>query len=114
MKYSEKVVEMAPSAAARMMRSSDHPKRKAGRRPHDSRMKTYTPPVRGKAPATSAMVSAPQSAKIPPMTQIERKGSGPGSLSAIPAGERKMPEPIVEPTRTATALHKPSRRGSAE
>src|SRR5687768_11924708 len=46
MKYSENVVEMAPSAAARMMRSSDHPKRKAGRRPHDSRMNTYTPPVR--------------------------------------------------------------------
>jgi hypothetical protein len=32
----------------------------------------------------------------------------------MPAGERKIPEPIVEPTRTATALHIPSRRGSEE
>jgi hypothetical protein len=32
----------------------------------------------------------------------------------MPAGERKIPEPIVEPTRTAIALHNPSRRGSEE
>jgi hypothetical protein len=32
----------------------------------------------------------------------------------MPAGERKIPEPIVEPTRTATALHSPSRRGRDE
>jgi hypothetical protein len=30
------------------------------------------------------------------------------------AGDRKIPEPIVEPTRTATALHNPRRRGSDE
>jgi hypothetical protein len=35
-------------------------------------------------------------------------------LSAMLAGDRKIPEPIVEPTRTATALHRPSRRGSEE
>src|SRR5207237_10829947 len=40
------------------------------------------------------------------------KGSGPGSLAAIPAGERKIPEPMVEPTRTATELQRPSRRGN--
>src|SRR6476469_8074234 len=97
-----------------MMTSSDQPKRNAGRRPHDSRMKTYTPPVRGNAPATSASVSAPQRTKIPPVTQMARSGSGPGSLSAMPAGERKIPEPMVEPTRTAMALHIPSRRGSAD
>src|SRR5256885_16442672 len=41
-------------------------------------------------------------------------GSGPGSLSAMPAGDRKIPDPMVEPTRTATALQRPSRRGSAD
>ena len=30
----------------------------------------------------------------------------------MPAGERKMPEPIVVPMTTATALQRPSRRGS--
>jgi hypothetical protein len=31
----------------------------------------------------------------------------------MPAGERKMPEPMVLPTRIATALQSPMRRGSA-
>ena len=30
----------------------------------------------------------------------------------MPAGERKMPEPMVLPTRIATALQSPMRRGS--
>jgi hypothetical protein len=34
-------------------------------------------------------------------------------LSAIPAGDRKIPEPIVVPTRTAMALHSPKRRGNS-
>jgi hypothetical protein len=41
-------------------------------------------------------------------------GNGPGILSAIPAGDRKIPDPIVDPTTTAMALHKPMRRGSPE
>jgi len=41
-------------------------------------------------------------------------GNGPGSRSAIPAGERKIPDPTVDPTRTATALQRPIRRGNAE
>jgi hypothetical protein len=31
----------------------------------------------------------------------------------MPAGDRKMPEPIVVPTRTAIALQSPSRRGNS-
>src|ERR1700693_1534668 len=114
MKYSENVVEIAPRAAARMSTSSAQPKRKAGSLLHASRMKTETPPVRGSAPAISASVNAPQRANIPPVSQIANSGSGPGSLSAMLAGDRKIPEPIVEPTRTATALHNPRRRGSDE
>jgi hypothetical protein len=34
-------------------------------------------------------------------------GPGAGRRSATDAGVRKMPEPIVDPTTTATALHKP-------
>jgi len=35
-------------------------------------------------------------------------------LSAMPAGDRKIPEPMVEPMSTATALKRPRRRGSRE
>src|SRR4051794_20069216 len=72
------------------------------------------PPVFGYSPASSARVSAPHNTKIPPPTQIAASGSGPGNLSAIPAGDRKIPDPIVDPTRTATALHIPRRRGRAD
>jgi hypothetical protein len=41
-------------------------------------------------------------------------GSGPGTRSAIPAGDLKIPDPIADPTTTAIALHKPSRRGRLE
>jgi len=77
-------------------------------RPQPSRMKTYAPPVSGKAPDSSASVSAPHSANSPPATHTAINGSGPGNLSVTPAGDRKMPEPIVEPMSTATALHRPS------
>ena len=75
-------------------------------------MKTYAPPVSGNAPESSASVSAPQSANSPPAIQTAMSGSGPGSLSAMPAGDRKIPEPIVEPMSTATALQRPSWRWS--
>ncbi len=32
----------------------------------------------------------------------------------MPAGERNIPDPTVDPTRTATALQRPIRRGNAE
>jgi hypothetical protein len=43
-----------------------------------------------------------------------RRGSGPGIRSAMPAGDRKMPDPIVDPTTTAVALQTPIRRGRPE
>src|SRR5690348_11379625 len=96
-----------------MTESSAQPKRKAGNSPHPSRMYAYIPPVRGYAPATSARARAPQSAKSPPTAQTVSIGAGPGSFAAIPAGERKIPEPIVDPTRTATAVQRPILRGRA-
>jgi len=38
--------------------------------------------------------------------------TGPGKRVATPAGERKMPDPMVDPMRTAVALQNPSRRWS--
>jgi hypothetical protein len=46
------------------------------------------------------------------MVQMISSGSGPGIRSAIPAGDRKIPEPMVDPTTTAIALQRPIRRGS--
>src|SRR5215831_17152758 len=96
-----------------MIASSAHPKRNAGRRPQALRMKTKIPPVSGNAPATSASVSAPQSATTPPAIQTPKRGSGPGRRFVTLAGVRKMPDPIVMPMTTAMALHSPRRRGSS-
>src|SRR5688572_4095181 len=68
------------------------------------------PPERGKEAASSAYVNAPHNTTTPPRTQA-RKNSGTSSMRcATVAGVRKIPEPIVDPTSTATALHRPSRR----
>lgn len=59
-------------------------------------------------------MSAPHREKIPPVTQTASSGNGPGNLSAIPAGDLKIPDPIVLPTKTAIALQSPNWRGSVE
>src|SRR2546428_163893 len=70
------------------------------------------PPERGNSAASSAYVSAPHSVTAPPSTQLRRNSGTSSTRCAIAAGVRKMPLPIVEPTTTATALHRPRRRGS--
>src|SRR2546426_1845841 len=67
------------------------------------------PPERGNSAASSAYVSAPHSVTAPPSTQLSRNNGTSSTRCAIDAGVRKMPLPIVEPTTTATALHKPRR-----
>src|SRR5438034_694698 len=44
----------------------------------------------------------------PRIIHARKKRDSFGILSAMPAGERKIPLPIVDPTRTATALKRPS------
>src|SRR5438477_281180 len=61
-----------------------------------------------KSPRPTANAS---SASRPPSVQTPNIGSGAGTRCAMIAGVRKMPPPMVEPTRTATALHRPRRRG---
>ncbi|OFW13193.1 MAG: hypothetical protein A3F69_00245 [Acidobacteria bacterium RIFCSPLOWO2_12_FULL_66_10] len=65
------------------------------------------PPVSGSAAATSASESAPHSVIAPPTTHRPSITSGSGACRAIPAGDRKMPEPIVMPTTSATELQGP-------
>src|SRR5689334_7752708 len=69
------------------------------------------PPVFGNVLATSASASAPHMASKPPTTQTDSIAPGPGSRFAIPAGDRKIPDPIVMPTTTVIAPNRPRRRG---
>jgi hypothetical protein len=69
-------------------------------------------PERGSAAASSATVSAPVSAMVPPSTHASITAPGTPRIPAVPAGTRKMPLPMVMPTNTAPALHNPSRRCS--
>src|SRR6188508_131347 len=71
------------------------------------------PPVFGYELATSASASAPHIARMPPTTQTASIAPGPGNRFAIPAGERKISDPIVIPTTMVTALQRPRRLGSA-
>ena len=48
----------------------------------------------------------------PPITHSAIISVGLGTFCAIPAGERKIPEPIVMPMTSATELQRPRVRGS--
>ncbi len=101
---------IAPYAPGRITHSSAHANKNAGSRPNDSRTNTYTPPERGNAAASSAYVSAPHNTTTAPTTHASRNRGTSSMRCATLAGVRKMPLPIVEPTSTATALHRPRRR----
>jgi hypothetical protein len=70
------------------------------------------PPVSGKAAASSPSESAPHSVTAPPRIQSPIISIGLGTFCAMPAGARKMPEPIVMPTTRATELQSPRVLGS--
>src|SRR5947208_6305149 len=108
--YADAVIPMAPNAPGRMTHSSAHTNKNAGSGPNASRTNTYTPPERGKAAASSEYVNAPHSTTAAPSPQASRNSGTSSTSRATPAGVRKMPLPIVDPTSTATALHRPSRR----
>src|SRR5688500_4284811 len=113
MKYSAKVVAMAPRAAARMMLGPPQPYRNAGNFPQASRRYTYGPPLRGTAAASSATVSAPHSANTPPATHTSMIPVTLGTRSAIAAGDRNVPDAMTEPTGIAIADQRPMVRGSS-
>ncbi len=64
------------------------------------------------AAASSASDSAPHSVIRPPTTHNASMSVGSGTFCAMPAGDRKIPEPMVIPTTSATELQRPSVRGS--
>src|SRR5207237_829171 len=60
----------------------------------------------------AAAANAPQSVTRPPPIQSPIITTGLGACRAMPAGDRKMPDPMVMPTTSATELHSPRVRGS--
>src|SRR5918994_6106120 len=70
------------------------------------------PPARGYSAASSASVSAPQSATSPPATHTSIMPPGVPTWAAVALGTRKMPLPIMLPTTMAMADQTPSCRAS--
>src|SRR3979409_2676624 len=92
-RYSAKIVDVAPSADARTTASSVQPNMNAGNGPKLSSRYAKMPPERGNAPASSAIVSAPNTATQPPTTQQRMTGPGSCSWAATVAGTRNIPLP---------------------
>ena len=70
------------------------------------------PPVSGIAADNSANASAPHMTITPPSTHTPSMNSGSGTRSAMLAGVRKMPPPMVMPMTRPIELHNPSERTS--
>ena len=70
------------------------------------------PPVSGIEAESSANDNAPHSTITPPRTQTPIIQIGSGTRSAMPAGVRKMPPPIVMPITSPIELNSPSERTS--
>ena len=70
------------------------------------------PPVSGMAADSSAKASAPHSTMRPPRIHTPIMKTGSGTRAAMPAGERKMPPPMVMPMTRPMELQSPSRRSS--
>src|SRR5256714_4966045 len=74
----------------------------AARRPNASRANTYFPPACGYRVESSAKIDAPRKPTAPPRAQATKVRPGrPRSAATVP-GVRKMPEPTMMPTTTAS------------
>src|SRR5438309_5410720 len=74
----------------------------AARRPNASRANTYFPPACGCRVDSSAKISAPRKPPAPPRVHATKVRPGrPRSAATVP-GVRKMPEPTMIPTTTAS------------
>ena len=76
--------------------------------PYISRKYTYCPPALGRMPDTSAFVKAPIRVTTPAPSQTRRSMPGAPSSVDIVADFLNMPEPIIEPITTVTAVKRPS------
>src|SRR5690349_1467870 len=76
--------------------------------PNACRAKTYCPPDRGTNTPSSAREIVPSSAYTPPAIHARIKSHSFGSTAATDPGVRRIPDPIVLPTMTATPKATPS------
>ncbi len=106
-----------------MTSSIAQPKRKPASGPYASRKKTYWPPAFGSIAASSAHESAPASVRAPAAAQTASSPAPDWRRRALSAETMKMPEPIMDPTTSATrraarfrgaAPRRPGGRGSSD
>src|SRR5437764_4015127 len=75
---------------------------KAARRPKAARAYTYLPPACGYRVASSAKTRAPRNPTAPPRVHATKVRPGRPRRDATVPGVRKMPEPTMMPTTTAS------------
>src|SRR5258706_11108772 len=73
--------------------------------------KTYTPPVRGNADASSAQMSAPNSVSTPANSQTSKIPETLGTRRVISDGWTNIEAPMMIPTTIAVARSRPMGRG---
>src|SRR5207249_5780264 len=86
-------------------------KRNAGGRPYASRSTWYWPPASGRSRPSSAKVKAPSRAIVPPIPQASSAAAVPPVTRATSRGLKKIPTPMIAPTTTEVASHRPSTLG---
>src|SRR5215831_7376679 len=97
-----------------MLQNIAQPQRNPASGEKVSRMNTYTPPVAGKADASSAQTNAPNSVSTPHATQTTMISVGVARCLAISEGWTKIDAPMMVPATMAVALRRVSDRGSSD
>src|SRR5688572_5656574 len=87
--------------------------RNAGGLPYASRSTWYWPPATGRIRPSSANVIAPSNAITPPTPHAIIAPLALPVTRATSRGLKKMPTPMIAPTTTQVASHRPSTRGRA-
>src|SRR5437763_5709563 len=93
-----------------MLQNMAQPHRKPSAGDHASLRNTYTPPVRGKAAASRAQISAPKSVSTPQTSHTANIPRTSGTSRVISEGCTKIDAPMMIPTTSAVARTKPIER----
>ena len=84
-----------------MLQNIAHPHKNPTTGEYVSFRNTYTPPVRGKAEASSAHTNAPKKVNVPASNQIKATPPKDGTSLVISVGCTKIAAPIMVPTTMA-------------
>src|SRR5262245_39365162 len=112
--YRPKTVAMAAMMPECITQNMDQPQRKPTTGAYVSLRKTYTPPVRGNADASSAHASAPNSDRMPDTDQTSSTAQMAGTCSVTSDACTNTAEPRIVPTTSAVACGRRRERASCK